>query len=173
MHLEIETNVFYHDNGDGSAKTYHTFAVSLFRDNPAESEFVLLKRWGRAGAIGQFKGESFGDIGRLKQAHNKEINNRLKKNYDGVGNVTRMCEPAVGVETFDQAVNAVLIEIEKYLRTTSSDVGVFGDKRLRHEISRLFSADIRNAWDVVGEYDALFEPEPEPEIERAETWGAW
>jgi predicted DNA-binding WGR domain protein len=176
MHLEIETDVFHYDGTELSDKTYHVFAVSVFQDNPETSEFVLIKRWGKRGAIGQFKVETYDNIGALRQATSKETNNRLKKSYAGISNVTKMSEPSGSTPTLESAVAIVLSQIERHVRGGPGDVGVFSDRRLRNEILKTFSTSIHDAWDSGGSIAAEVRPDktkPAFEPERDTAWGAW
>jgi predicted DNA-binding WGR domain protein len=176
MHLEIEANVFHYDGAELSDKTYHVFAVSVFQDNPETSEFVLIKRWGKRGAIGQFKAEKYEDVGALDRAASKEINNRLKKSYVGISNVTKMSEPSGSTPTLESAVTIVLSQIERYVRGGPGDVGVFSDRRLRNEILKTFSTSIHGAWDGRESIAAKvwsYKTKPAFEPERDTAWGAW
>lgn len=181
MHLEIETNVFHYKNADGSVKTYHTFAVALMCDDPENSEFALIKRWGKAGTVGQFNAEKFTDAIALRRARDAETNKRLKKGYAGRADVVKTCSPA-GMKTrsFNHAVGALIAETDDYIskdvirrHSSAVDQAVFRDNRLVHEIERMFSSQIKAVWGVDGEYKDIFEPESEIELERAEEWGAW
>ena len=63
----------------GGTKNYHV--IQLIDDKTGGLSSRIIRRWGKVGAIGQFKIGDFETVSSVRAAANKEEANRVKKGY--------------------------------------------------------------------------------------------
>lgn len=148
MKIHIESKFLAHEGG---TKFYEV--VEFW--NTEQSKYVVVKRWGANGSVGQKSIEAFSVLRKAQQHADKTISSKVSRGYEitpssyglhGIG--------ASEVSVDDGAINRLVRDHYGSGEEILEELGLF---------EREIDPD---------EGEIVYE-EPEPEPERGEEWGSW
>lgn len=119
----------------------------------ASDKFLLIKRWGKIGQVGQLKFDTYDDIGPAKAAFRRVFDTRVSRGYDRhVTSDYDHLDP-------DGVLN--------YLH----NVGRFSMGPIRSQLNSFFLHSEGAVTDDLS--DSFTESKVETPVERGESWGTW